>query len=174
MNAAEKSDVMDRFRRNEVQVLVSTVVIEVGIDVPNATVMVIEDADRFGLSQLHQIRGRIGRGKETSYCFLFAKTLTEAGQERLKVLLKTDDGFEIAEEDFRLRGPGEFFGTRQHGMPELKIADLTKDLELLRKAREDAFAWVDADGELKSEASEKLRARVKRVFAERIQHVGIG
>lgn len=142
MSAAEKEETMRRFSLNELQVLVSTTVIEVGVDVPNATIMVIHDADRFGLSQLHQLRGRVGRGEHQSYCVLIADPKSETGRMRMQVMAETNDGFEIARRDLELRGPGDFFGTKQSGMPEFKIADVAADFELLELARDDAAELV--------------------------------
>ncbi len=144
LRSEEKEGVMERFRRGEIQVLVSTTVIEVGVDVPNATVMVIEHADRFGLAQLHQLRGRIGRGAEQSHCILVApKKLTEEAQTRLETMARTSNGFEIAEIDLKLRGPGEFFGTRQHGELGFHIANPLRDRELLELARREALSMVE-------------------------------
>lgn len=146
----EKDQVMEKFRRNEIQILVSTTVIEVGVDVPNATVMVVEHADRFGLAQLHQLRGRIGRGGHRSYCILVApKTVSEEARTRLETLARSADGFAIAEMDLKLRGPGEFFGTRQHGDLQFVLAHPLRDRELLELARQEAFALVErADAEV--------------------------
>ena len=159
MKPKEKDKVMSAFAAGEIHILVSTTVVEVGVDVPNATVMVIEDADRFGLSQLHQLRGRVGRGQHKSYCILVSDNQNEETRARLKVMTKTEDGFKIAEEDLRLRGPGDFFGRRQHGLPALKAADLSCDMELLREAQQAAANVLDADPELKScpAAAERLR-----------------
>jgi ATP-dependent DNA helicase RecG len=140
---AEKEETMRRFKRGEVQILVSTTVIEVGVDVPNATVMVIEQAERFGLSQLHQLRGRVGRGAAQSYCVLVTAKLNEAGRERIRTMVESTDGFYIAEMDMKLRGPGEFFGTRQSGMPALRIGNILRDGEILEVARNEACAFVD-------------------------------
>ncbi|WNQ13681.1 ATP-dependent DNA helicase RecG [Paenibacillus aurantius] len=140
--AAEKDGIMRRFSENEVQVLVSTTVIEVGVDVPNATIMVIYDADRFGLSQLHQLRGRVGRGEHQSYCILIADPKSEVGKERMRAMTETNDGFEIARRDLELRGPGEFFGTKQSGLPEFRVADMAADFEILEEARDDAVELV--------------------------------
>ncbi len=147
MSAVEKDEVMHRFRSGELDVLVSTPVVEVGIDVPNATVMLVESADRFGLSQLHQFRGRVGRGQEQSYCMLLAENPSEIGRERLDLIEKIQDGFQLAEEDLRLRGPGEFFGTRQSGLPDLRMAKLS-DVALLELARSEAIRLFETDPNL--------------------------
>lgn len=142
MKSAEKEETMSRFRQGEIKVLVSTTVIEVGLDIPNATVMLIIDADRFGLAQLHQLRGRVGRSSHQSYCILVADPKTDQGRDRLRVMTRTRDGFLLAEEDLRLRGPGEFHDARQSGLPELKIADLLRDWKALEAARREAQALV--------------------------------
>jgi ATP-dependent DNA helicase RecG len=150
--AAEKQAVMDAFARNAVQVLVATTVIEVGVDVPNASLMVIEHAERFGLSQLHQLRGRVGRGATESVCVLmFARPLSQAAKERLRIMHETTDGFEIARRDLELRGPGEFLGARQSGAPLLRFADLELDAPLVEQAR-DAAAWLVAQAPQAAEA----------------------
>jgi ATP-dependent DNA helicase RecG len=144
MSSEEKDDVMQRFRRNEVQILVATTVIEVGVDVPNATVMVIEHAERFGLAQLHQLRGRIGRGAQKSHCILVAPgRMTDDGRARLETMVRTTNGFEIAETDLLIRGPGEFFGTRQSGELGFHVANPLRDRELLERARKEAFHLVE-------------------------------
>ena len=132
-----------------IHILVSTTVVEVGVDVPNATVMVVEDADRFGLSQLHQLRGRVGRGEHKSYCILISDNRSEESRARLKIMAQTGDGFKIAEEDLRLRGPGDFFGQRQHGLPALKVADLSCDMSLLHEAQQAAEELLRQDPELR-------------------------
>ncbi len=148
MKTDEKDIVMSQFRDGSIQVLVSTTVIEVGVDVPNATCMVIEDADRFGLAQLHQLRGRVGRGSEQSYCVLICEANTLDATTRMQVMSSTNDGFVISEEDLKLRGPGEFYGTKQSGIPELQIADIFRDLPILDIARKEAFALVERDPSL--------------------------
>lgn len=145
MTAAEKDAVMGEFAANDKQILVATTVVEVGVDVPNATIIMIMDAERFGLSQLHQLRGRVGRGEHQSYCILLADPKSEVGQERMKVMTDTNDGFEVARRDLELRGPGDFFGTKQSGLPEFKLADMVADYELLEQAREDAAELVSQD-----------------------------
>ena len=167
MPAADKEEIMRQFAEGKLAVLVASVVVEVGIDVPNASVMVVHHADRFGLAQLHQLRGRIGRGRQDAWCILVAPPGDGAAQQRLEVLCQTHDGFKIAEEDLRLRGPGEFFGARQHGLPELKVADLVEDLDLLRLARRDAFALVRQDGDLTAPHHQGLRAELARAYGDR-------
>jgi len=163
MPAAEKDKIMRRFRSGELDILVSTPVVEVGIDVPNATVMLIESADRFGLSQLHQFRGRVGRGQEQSYCMLLAQNPSEVGRERLDIIEKTQDGFELAEEDLRLRGPGEFFGTRQSGLPDLRMAKLS-DVGLLELARSEAIRLFQIDPGLEKPEHRPLAKELARVW----------
>ena len=163
MKPREKEAAMSAFAAGEVHILVSTTVVEVGVDVPNATVMVVEDADRFGLSQLHQLRGRVGRGAHKSFCILVSDNRSEEARARLKVMTATGDGFRIAEEDLRLRGPGDFFGQRQHGLPALKTADLSCDAALLKEAQEAAEALLAADPTLKDHPL--TAQRVEELFA---------
>jgi len=174
MKAEEKQRVMTAFRDRRIHLLVSTVVVEVGIDVPNATVMVVEHAERFGLAQLHQLRGRIGRGEHASHCLLFADARSAEARRRLQVLTDTSDGFRIAEEDLKMRGPGEFFGTLQHGLPRLRIADLAQDIALARRARDDAFALVDRDPALRGDAGRLLGEGIERQFGDSLRLVEIG
>ncbi len=159
MKPADKDETMRRFRDHELDVLVATSVIEVGIDVPNATVMVIEDADRFGLSQLHQFRGRVGRGKYQSYCYVLSADASLQSQERLGVFQDTDDGFRLSEEDLRLRGPGDFIGVRQSGMPELRIADLS-DTALIELTRKLAGQLWESDPYLRKPEHAPLREKM--------------
>jgi ATP-dependent DNA helicase RecG len=162
--AAEKDRVMAEFRSGGLDILVSTPVIEVGIDIPNATVMLIESADRFGLSQLHQFRGRVGRGKEQSYCMLLAENPSEVGRERLDIIENTQDGFKLAEADLKMRGPGEFFGTRQSGLPDLRMAKIS-DIALLELARNEAIKLFKADPRLDKAENRRLACEMARVWA---------
>ncbi|MDH7481344.1 MAG: ATP-dependent DNA helicase RecG [Armatimonadota bacterium] len=164
MKPAEKDEVMSRFRDGEIQILVSTTVIEVGVDVPNACVMVIEDAERFGMAQLHQLRGRVGRGEHQSYCVLIGDPTTEEAKRRLEVISATNNGFQIAEEDLRIRGPGEFYGTRQSGLPSLRIADVLRDVSILEMSRQDAFELVKCDPNLTAPEHQGLKQEVMRRF----------
>jgi ATP-dependent DNA helicase RecG len=166
MPSTEKQQIMTDFRKGKIDALVSTVVIEVGVDVPNATIMVIEAADRFGLAQLHQLRGRIGRGESKSYCLLFGETENEIARSRLEVMTRTTDGFEIAEQDLRIRGPGEFFSARQHGLPDLKIANIIDDYELLVMARKHAFELASADPMLTDEKHRAIRRTLLSRFGD--------
>jgi len=174
MKRDEKQRIMEEFRSGKIKILVATVVIEVGVDVPNATVMVIEHAERFGLAQLHQMRGRIGRGKKQSYCLLFAQAGTETSRQRLEIMTQTDNGFRIAEEDLRIRGPGEFFGTAQHGLPELKIADLLRDTDLLRMAQRDAFALAGDDPDLIQPRHQVLLKELQKQFGDNLGLIEVG
>src|SRR5262249_16265942 len=160
---------MRAFRDGEIDVLVATAVVEVGVDVPNATVMLIEDADRFGLSQLHQFRGRVGRGAHQSYCYLLSQDAGQAARERLSILERTSDGFDLAEADLQLRGPGDFFGTRQSGLPELKVARLA-DTPLLAEARAQAEWLWSQDPYLKKLEHAPLRERVFRFWQDFMGH----
>lgn len=169
MSQQEKDAVMENFARGDYDILVSTTVIEVGIDVPNATVMVVENPERFGLAQLHQLRGRIGRSNKQGYCFLVVGNVDEEAMERLRYFANTKNGFEVAEYDMKLRGPGEILGLRQHGLPDLKVADLMRDQQLLLKAREDAESVVENAERFKS-----LLEKVERMYGERLRLVKVG
>lgn len=166
MPTAEKDETMTAFRNGDIDILVATTVIEVGVDVANATVMVVEGAERFGLSQLHQLRGRVGRGAERSFCILIANPTLGQSDQRLDIMANSTDGFEIAEQDLRLRGPGEFLGTRQSGMPSLKIANIITDIAILNQAREAAFALLADDPTLSRPAHRPLKAAIERDYAE--------
>ena len=168
MKPAEKDRVMQSFAEGETQILVSTTVVEVGVDVPNATVMLIENADRFGLSQLHQLRGRVGRGKNKSYCILVSDNKSDSSRERLQVMKHTSNGFDIADYDLKSRGPGDFFGKRQHGLPDLKIADMLEDTETLRQCRECALKMLESDPRLDGypELCERINSSERRIIDE--------
>ena len=164
MKGADKETIMAAFARGEGDILVATTVIEVGVDVPNATLMVIEDADRFGLSQLHQLRGRVGRGKAKSYCILTSRNRNPDTQQRLKAFCKTNDGFKIAEEDLKLRGPGDFFGSRQSGLPTFRVANLSCDLQTLKQAQQASADWIDTQGTANTPEAAALRQRIGELF----------
>jgi ATP-dependent DNA helicase RecG len=165
MRPREKDATLEAFRRGEHDILVATSVVEVGIDIPNATVMVIRDAHRFGLAQLHQFRGRVGRGGDQAYCVLLSAAEGDDARERLEALTATEDGFALAEEDLRLRGPGEFWGTRQSGLPQLRVARLG-DLETIQLARRAAQGILDQDADLASPPYQALRTQVQRFWAQ--------
>lgn len=167
MSAAEKEEVMNGFKRGEIDLLVATTVVEVGVDVPNAAVMVIENADRFGLSQLHQLRGRVGRGEWESFCILITDNTSPECVQRMKIISKTSDGFKIAEEDLKLRGPGDFFGTHQHGLPAFKLADLTRDMQLLQTAQQMSKSIIESDPQLK-----RADHRIMRELTQRLMQRG--
>ena len=164
MKAKDKNALMEDFVAGRTDILVSTTVIEVGVDVPNAALMIIENAERFGLSQLHQLRGRVGRGKHKSYCVLVSDSDNEASVSRLRVMTKTSDGFKVSEEDLKLRGPGDFFGSRQHGLPEMHIADLCADMNVLQTAQTAANELTASDPDLCKPENARLKLAVKRLF----------
>ncbi len=171
MKPTEKEEIMARFSKGNIHVLVSTTVIEVGINVPNATIMLIENAERFGLSALHQLRGRVGRGSEKSYCILISDSKSKTCKERMKIMVKTNDGFEISEMDLKIRGPGEFFGTRQHGIPDFKIANMYKDLDLLKLAQEAATEVIEDDSDLSNGSNDLIRQEVSRLYSKLYTHL---
>jgi ATP-dependent DNA helicase RecG len=176
LDADEKEVIMRRFQRGEIDVLVSTTVIEVGVDVPNATVMVVEHAERFGLAQLHQLRGRVGRGAAKSYCVLMTgERISEVGEERLNAMVRTQDGFELAELDLAQRGPGEFFGTRQAGLPDFRVANLLRDRELLELAKQEAARFaIDPGAEVTADERARVRAQLKQAWQRRYGLVEAG
>ena len=169
MKQNEKDAAMEKFAAGETDILVSTVVIEVGIDVANASVMVIENSERFGLAQLHQLRGRVGRGSTQSYCILISDSESRVAKKRNEIMCQTTDGFVIAEEDLKLRGPGELFGTRQHGLPELNISDLVRNSEILETTKNIAVELIERDPELSSPENSGLKERVRKMFGDKIQ-----
>ena len=169
MKPKEKDAIMSDFRDNKINILVSTTVIEVGVDVPNASVMVIEHADRFGLATLHQLRGRVGRGSEKSYCILISDTNSGIGKERLKLMETISDGFELAEQDLQIRGPGQFFGEAQHGLPDLKIADVFRDVDVLIKARNAAEKFINDENN--SDQLEELNNNLKMIYGDRFSQI---
>ena len=174
MKSVDKQEVMQQFKNRQIDILVSTTVIEVGVDVPNATIMVIENAERFGLAQLHQLRGRIGRGKHKSKCYLIATPQSEEGVHRLKAMIRTNDGFELAEVDLILRGPGEFFGTRQSGLPDFKLADIIKDADLLELAKLEAAKIAEHDPDLTHPEHQALKKMMEARWASHADKLSIG
>ena len=164
---------MEAFAANEIQVLVSTTVIEVGVNVPNATVMLVENAERFGLAQLHQLRGRVGRGEHQSYCIFVQGSEDSETKERLEILVKSNDGFFIAGEDLRLRGPGDFMGIRQSGLMDFKIADIFQDAEVLKQAGEAAGTILSLDPDLSLKQNERLRACLEAYAKVRLETPGL-
>jgi len=166
LKQAEQDDIMHRFKNKDLDILVSTTVLEVGIDVRNATCMIIEHAERFGLSQLHQLRGRVGRGSEQSLCVLLSSARTAEAAARIEAMVKYSSGFNIAEEDLKIRGPGEFFGSRQHGLTELKIGNPFTQMQLLKRAREEAVKLVNSDPKLGQKQNSLLRQRLLQRFPE--------
>jgi len=173
MGVLERDQEMELFRAGMLDVLVSTTVIEVGVDVPNATVMLIEDAERFGLSQLHQLRGRVGRGEHKSTCVLLSDPKTDEGRARLSVMTKTQNGFEIAEHDLQLRGPGEFYGTRQSGLPDFRLANIIRDVDMIQRAREAAFELIERDPYLEAEENQPLKEALMRFWGEKLSLVQV-
>jgi len=169
MKPKDKDSIMERFKNNEIDILISTTVIEVGVDVPNSNIMVIENAERFGLAALHQLRGRVGRGEYQSYCILKFEGKSENVRKRMKVMCETNDGFVISEKDLELRGAGDFFGTMQHGLPEFKIANLFEDIETLKMAQSVAIKILSDDPKLEKEKNKLLKELIKEKFMKRIE-----
>ena len=174
MDKLERDRQMKLFIEGNIDILVSTTVIEVGIDNPNATVMLIENAERFGLTQLHQLRGRIGRGKYQSYCILMQRKRSDLSDYRLKVMENTSNGFKISDEDLKLRGPGEFFGKKQHGYLKTKIADIAKDGEIIELSRNLAFKIIKNDNELKLSKNSKIRLELIDKYKNMLEFINIG
>jgi ATP-dependent DNA helicase RecG len=169
MKPKEKDEIMQKFKDGEIDILISTTVIEVGVNVPNASIMVVENAERFGLAQLHQLRGRVGRGEYQSYCILKYQGKSDIVRQRMKIMQDTNDGFVIAEKDLELRGSGEFFGTKQHGIPEFKIANLFEDMKILKEVQKLVLKIEEDDFELKNKENIKLKKIVESKFANRIE-----
>lgn len=168
MKQKEKDSIMEEFKNGKIQLLISTTVIEVGVNVPNASIMVIENAERFGLAQLHQLRGRVGRGEYKSYCILKYEGNSEIIRQRMKVMTNTNDGFKIAEKDLELRGTGDFFGTKQHGIPDFKIANLFEDMDTLKLAQKVAIQVMEEDSKLEQEKNILLKQMVKEKIGNQI------
>ena len=168
MKAKEKDAIMEDFKNGKIDILISTTVIEVGVNVPNASIMVVENAERFGLAQLHQLRGRVGRGEYKSYCILKYQGNSDIIKQRMKIMQDTNDGFVISEKDLELRGSGEFFGTRQHGLPEFKIANIYEDMEMLKSIQSIAIKILNEDPELKLEKNIRFKKVIDKKLKERI------
>jgi ATP-dependent DNA helicase RecG len=166
LDRPQREQIMNRFRSGRIKALIATTVIEVGVDVPNATIMIVEQADRFGLAQLHQLRGRIGRGERSSLCVLISDPATDDGRARIEAVVSTSDGFAIAEKDLEIRGPGELFGSRQSGLPPFRAVELPRDLPLLRMARRDATAWIQKNPRLEGPRDALLRKRLLKAYGE--------
>ena len=169
MNTKEKYAIMESFKKGDIDILISTTVIEVGVNVPNSNIMVIENSERFGLAQLHQLRGRVGRGEYQSYCILKYNSNSDVVRQRMKVMTSTNDGFVISEKDLELRGSGEFFGTRQHGIPEFKIANLFEDIGMLKSVQSVAMQIIEEDPKLEMEKNKVLKRMVDSKFGDRIE-----
>lgn len=173
MKSSEKDEVMGRFKNKEIDILVSTTVIEVGVNVPNATLMIIENAERFGLAQLHQLRGRVGRGSHKSYCVLIYDSKTDVCRQRMAIMEETNDGFKISEKDLEIRGPGEFFGTRQHGLPELKVANLFKHIKILKLAQQEARYILGEDNNLQLKENMALKKEIIDKFKDTLKEISL-
>lgn len=173
MKPSEKDETMKKFKNKELDILVSTTVIEVGVNVPNATLMIIENAERFGLAQLHQLRGRVGRGSHKSYCILIYSSKSEVCSQRMSIMEDTTDGFKISEKDLEIRGPGEFFGTRQHGLPELKVANIFKHMKILKIAQQEARYIISEDPNLNNYENEKIKKEILKKFENRLEEISL-
>ena len=173
MKPSEKDEIMKSFKNRELDILVSTTVIEVGVNDPNATLMIIENAERFGLAQLHQLRGRVGRGKHKSYCILIYSSKSEVCSQRMGIMEETTDGFKISEKDLEIRGPGEFFGTRQHGLPELRVANIFKHMKILKLAQQEARYIISEDLKLQNYENKKLKQEVLKKFENRLEEISL-
>ena len=173
MKASEKDNIMKSFKNKELDILVSTTVIEVGVNVPNATLMIIENAERFGLAQLHQLRGRVGRGKHKSYCILIYASKTDVCKQRMAIMQETNDGFKISEKDLEIRGPGEFFGTRQHGLPELKVANIFKHMKILKLAQQEARYIIGNDTKLMHYENKELKKLINDKFESASKEISL-
>ena len=171
MKPQEKEEIINKFNKNKIKILVSTTVVEVGLDVPNATIMIVEHAERFGLTQLHQLRGRVGRGTEKSYCILVKRNQSNVSRSRLEIMEKTNDGFLIADEDLKLRGPGEVFGIKQSGFFQYKIADVVKDVKIIREARELAFGLVKSDPTLNKKSNRHIKKIFRTKYSEYLENL---
>ena len=171
MKPQEKEEIINKFNKNKIKILVSTTVVEVGLDVPNATIMIVEHAERFGLTQLHQLRGRVGRGTEKSYCILVKRNQSNVSRTRLEIMEKTNDGFLIADEDLKLRGPGEVFGIKQSGFFQYKIADVVKDVKIIREARELAFGLVKSDPTLNKKSNRHIKKIFRTKYSEYLENL---
>ena len=169
MKNKEKDEIMERFKNGDIDILISTTVIEVGVDVPNSNIMVIENAERFGLAQLHQLRGRVGRGEYQSYCILIYQGKSDVIRKRMKVMTDTNDGFIISEKDLELRGSGEFFGTKQHGLPEFKIANLFEDMPVLKQVQALAIKIMEEDPKLELPKNKELKQLINEKFKDRVE-----
>ena len=173
MKASEKDEIMKSFKNKEIDILVSTTVIEVGVNVPNATLMIIENAERFGLAQLHQLRGRVGRGSHKSYCILIYASKSDVCRQRMSIMEETNDGFKISEKDLEIRGPGEFFGTRQHGLPELKVANIFKHMKRLKLAQQEARYIIGLDYKLQNNENKMLKREIMTKFEHSIKEISL-
>ncbi|MGL5650823.1 MAG: ATP-dependent DNA helicase RecG [Paraclostridium sp.] len=173
MKPSEKDETMKKFKNKELDILVSTTVIEVGVNVPNATLMIIENAERFGLAQLHQLRGRVGRGSHKSYCILIYSSKSEVCSQRMSIMEETTDGFKISEKDLEIRGPGEFFGTRQHGLPELKVANIFKHMKILKIVQQEARYIISEDPKLNNYENEKIKKEILKKFENRLEEISL-